>query len=98
LKIHTNEYIRYGQIKSEYEELFINSEGEYFLYVLEYSVRTVNSNRYFRNKEEGEDKKGDVLPMSQEEAIRWVLFRGGSIKQLNMEIEKANLYFTKIDN
>ncbi|MCB2299877.1 hypothetical protein [Clostridium tagluense] len=96
LKIHTNEYIRYGQIKSEYEELFINSKGEYFLYVLEYSVRTVNSNRYFRNKEEGEEKKGDVLPMGKEETIRWFLYRGGSSEQFNIEIEKSRLYFNKI--
>lgn len=98
LGIHTNEYNRYGQIKREYEEIYINSKGQYFLYVLEDSVRTVNSNMYFRNKEEGEDKKGDILPMNQEETIRWFLFRVGNIEQFNMEIERAKLYFSKINS
>lgn len=96
LKLHTNEYNRYGQIKSEYEELYVNLKGEYFLYVLADSARTVNSSLYFRNKEEGQDKKGDVLPMKQEEAVRWFLFRGGSSEQFSTEIEKSRLYFNKI--
>lgn len=96
LKLYTDSYTKFCEKKDEYEELYISNDGRFFLNVLCDSVRTVNSNLYFVNKEAEEDEIDDILPMTEEEAIKWYIYRGGTIEEFYHGIENAKIYLSKI--
>lgn len=97
LKLYTDRYIRFCEPKSEYEELYFSADNKFFLNIMCDSIRTMNSNLYFRNKEAGENEKDDILPLSEKEAINWYLYRGGSLEEFCINIENAKSYLSKIN-
>ncbi|MFL0250637.1 hypothetical protein ACJDT4_09415 [Clostridium neuense] len=96
LKVYTDVYIEFCEEKIEYEELYISVDNKFFLNLLSDSVRIVNSNLYFRNKEAEENEQDDILPMSEEEAVKWYLYRGGSFEEFRTNVERAKIYLSKI--
>lgn len=98
LKLYTDEYIRYGEEVCEYEELYIDKSGAFFLHTLCDSVRLANSNLYFRNKEAEIREKADILVMTEDEAIRWWVNRiDSSLEEFEYYLEQAKSNLNNIN-